>query len=1319
MPILLFLIDTSASMNQRTYLGTTYLDIAKGAVEIFMKLRARDPASRGDRYMLVTFDDPPYGVKAGWKENHATFMSELKNLQAYGLTTLGNALRTAFDLLNLNRLVSGIDNYGQGRNPFFLEPSVIITITDGNKLTHSSGVPDELHLPLNSPLPGSELTKEPFRWDQRLFALVLRMPGAAVPDTEQLGSVPSDESAITQMCEVTGGDEEVMGKFAVKGRNLEGQMVVDFAKRMDMAVVNTFFHKREEHRVTYKSGGRRTQTKSSKIEKKTKWWKLKKEECCEEFRQKLRQTLGGQVVLPDDWETTAEVIRETGRKVLGVSSGRRKEDKETWWWNEEVHDSIQRKRLAKKKWDMDRTEENRQEYKELQRRVKREVSKAKQKAYDELYMRLDTREGERDLYRLARQRDRDGKDVQQVRVIKDRDGRVLASEESVQRRWKEYFEELINEENEREKRVEGVNSVEQKVDKIRKDEVRKALKRMKSGKAVGPDDIPVEVWKCLGEEAVDFLTSLFNRVLENEKMPEEWRRSVLVPIFKNKGDVQSCSNYRGIKLMSHTMKLWERVVEARLRKVVEICEQQYGFMPRKITTDARLDRIRNEYIRGTAHVGRLGDKVREARLRWFGHVQRRESRSYCVRTQRMLNQCLESLVQKVLSGVVINFEKTGPDPPPVGEDGLVDPVRPLSSFSSQPWHSCHKLIYVRPNPKTGVPVGHWPIPESFWPDQNSPTLPPRSSHPVVRFSCVDCEPMVIDKLPFDKYELEPSPLTQYILERKSPHMCWQVFVSCSGKHSDVLHPFGYLKASTTLTCVNLFVMPYNYPVLLPLLDDLFKVHKLKPNLKWRQAFEVYLKSMPPYFLLPLKKALRMMGAPNLISDNMDCGLSYSVISYLKKLSQQAKIESDRMIVSVGKKPPQETGIKVKNHSSTLSLAHRRDFKQLLQGITGEVPLRLNDINLKEFAGFQIALLNKDVKPQAYRNAYDIPRRNLLDHVTRMRSNLLRTTQKLIRSQDEDYLHSIPVGQMGNYQEYLKMMPPPLREIDPDQPKRLHTFGNPFKQDKKGMMIDEADEFVTGPQNKKRGNTTESNSGTAPKRRRSMSPLLRRPQTPPIISNHVLGKGTTVVPGQHGLIKPIPLHKGVEGNSTVGAESNGERVTSGETGDSWSGGVEGVGGGTVALSLEEKGGMKVTDGGEERVLLENRVGEECMEERPPERPQNCENPSPPEQDRDMEGAGGDTSTRPTIVMVPLEGSNAELRTRVIKEVRKPGRNYESIFRLLEEVKGPVSVQRYFIHHAIKEAARFKKRVLIQQLESALEEIEERQMLHAQVNNVHGR
>jgi hypothetical protein len=45
-------------------------------------------------------------------------------------------------------------------------------------------------------------------------------------------------------------------------------------------------------------------------------------------------------------------------------------------------------------------------------------------------------------------------------------------------------------------------------------------------------------------------------------MPDEWK-STLVPIVKNKGDIQSCTNYLGIKLMSHTMKLWERVIEHR------------------------------------------------------------------------------------------------------------------------------------------------------------------------------------------------------------------------------------------------------------------------------------------------------------------------------------------------------------------------------------------------------------------------------------------------------------------------------------------------------------------------------------------------------------------------------------------------------------------------------------------------------------------------------------------------------------------------------------------------------------------------------------
>lgn len=76
------------------------------------------------------------------------------------------------------------------------------------------------------------------------------------------------------------------------------------------------------------------------------------------------------------------------------------------------------------------------------------------------------------------------------------------------------------------------------------------------------------------------------------------------------------------------------------------------------------------------------------------------------------------------------------------------------------------------------------------------------------------------------------------------------------------------------------------------------------------------------------------------------------------------------------------------------------------------------------------------------------------------------------------------------------------------------------------MIDEADEFVVGPQNKKRVNSGDSNAGVTLKRRRSMSPLLRRPQTPPGNNNHVMvGKSPAAVQGQQNLLKPMPQHKG--------------------------------------------------------------------------------------------------------------------------------------------------------------------------------------------------
>ena len=140
--------------------------------------------------------------------------------------------------------------------------------------------------------------------------------------------------------------------------------------------------------------------------------------------------------------------------------------------------------------------------------------------------------------------------------------------------------------------------VNEEVNCVSREEVKNALRRMKKGKVAGPDELPIEVWKCMGKMGIKFLTRLFNRLLMGEWMPEEWRRSVLIPIYKNKGDTQCCGNYRGIKLMSHTMKIWERIIEARLRDREEISKQQYGFMPGTTNAMFALRMLMEKYREG-------------------------------------------------------------------------------------------------------------------------------------------------------------------------------------------------------------------------------------------------------------------------------------------------------------------------------------------------------------------------------------------------------------------------------------------------------------------------------------------------------------------------------------------------------------------------------------------------------------------------------------------------------------------------------------------------------------------------------------------------
>jgi len=101
----------------------------------------------------------------------------------------------------------------------------------------------------------------------------------------------------------------------------------------------------------------------------------------------------------------------------------------------------------------------------------------------------------------------------------------------------------------------------------------------KEKKVVGPDKVLVEVWKMLEYVGVRWLKDLFNKMIVEEKMPNKCKKSIVIPIFKGKGDVQECNNYRGIKLMSYSMKIWEKIIDKRIRGETAVTKDQFGFIP--------------------------------------------------------------------------------------------------------------------------------------------------------------------------------------------------------------------------------------------------------------------------------------------------------------------------------------------------------------------------------------------------------------------------------------------------------------------------------------------------------------------------------------------------------------------------------------------------------------------------------------------------------------------------------------------------------------------------------------------------------------------
>ena len=320
-------------------------------------------------------------------------------------------------------------------------------------------------------------------------------------------------------------------------------------------------------------------------------WKLNENRTRVKFEKRVKELVSTNA--RDLWKTFKEGVPKACEELFGKKKSRRDQG-DMWWWNEEVKDTITRKKAAFKKLCRFPSKENKTQYKHTRNQTKKIVARAmRMEANQEL---KNFNQNSNSVFYFLRRMKKEGKDVEGGRCLRRGSGRLGFIEKDRAKIWKELMEKIMNEENKWDRMVE-TDLVEEPVEKVACNEIVEAIQSMKSGKTTGPSEVSVEMIVASGKIGVEVMMELCQRVLDDRGMPDEWKTNVIVPIFKGNGDVKSCGSYRGVKLLEHAMKIVERVLERRIRMLVNLNKMLFGFMPGKGTADAIfiVRRMQEEY----------------------------------------------------------------------------------------------------------------------------------------------------------------------------------------------------------------------------------------------------------------------------------------------------------------------------------------------------------------------------------------------------------------------------------------------------------------------------------------------------------------------------------------------------------------------------------------------------------------------------------------------------------------------------------------------------------------------------------------------------
>ncbi|CAJ0943993.1 unnamed protein product, partial [Mesorhabditis belari] len=445
-----------------------------------------------------------------------------------------------------------------------------------------------------------------------------------------------------------------------------------------------------------------------------------------------------------------------------------------------------------------------------------------------------------------------------------------------------------------------------------------------------------------------------------------------------------------------------------------------------------------------------------------------------------------------ISGAVLRFEAYQ------HRNGLQDDKSLSTRLERRPL----SMIYIKNS--GAIPQIHWPFPESFSSQTlDTRSIPARRANPTiyVQVQPTDTAHYFMD-VPFDRYEVEAGPLTEYMIEymtdkqQTQSQLGWMVYVKNSSRHEGLGKPFGYLKVASTLQSVSLFVLPYNYPALLPLFDEIKKNIVVKSNTVWQEKLATYLKTVPLYYLVHLRKHFRRFNVPPELFEQQ-CSIppfngqiTYSIKAYRDAAKREfddvnAKVQHQNVTPTIAQLGFMPVVTSIQRMTPVLPRLERcagrwklkKDGENRKTIVDPDVRLPTDDLQTEQEEGPKLtvrdALINRQ-KESMFKNPLIIKRTELIQtlislhenyrqSVTDQQSHFLQGGKPgtLIRLQNAAEIHDQPVSMMGMYEEYIKELTNAgFRPREIDGGSTSVGFGNPFA--KKNLGNFGVDEVMESP-----------------------------------------------------------------------------------------------------------------------------------------------------------------------------------------------------------------------------------------------------------------